>query len=140
MCEITFTLKHYVIGPQTKANGNVVEVNNVSSAHVENIAILKNPPTLSRSPYKTRLTKRPHHQPQLPTRSEQVNAAAAFVPHPDSDRDWRGRPWGFPGQPALLPRKTRTPGQGYRFFAGRGTGFHGILLTGQLLADGQFQP
>ena len=25
-------------------------------------------------------------------------------------------------------------------FAGRGMGFHGILLTGWLLANGQFQP
>ena len=30
-------------------------------------------------------------------------------------RDWRGQPWGFPGQPAPLPRKTRTPDQGYGF-------------------------
>ena len=30
-------------------------------------------------------------------------------------RDWRGQPWGFPGQPAPLPRKTRTPGQKYGF-------------------------
>ena len=86
MCEITFTLKHYAIGPQTKANGHVVEANDVFSAHVENVAILKNPPTLPRSPYKTRLTKRPHHLPQLPKRSEQVNAAAAFVPHPDPEQ------------------------------------------------------
>jgi hypothetical protein len=31
MCEITFTLKHYAIGAQTKANGNVVEANDVFS-------------------------------------------------------------------------------------------------------------
>lgn len=43
-------------------------------------------PTLPRSPYKTRLTKRPHHRGQLPKRSEQVNAATAFVPHPDSEQ------------------------------------------------------
>ena len=80
MCEVTFTLKHYAIAAQTKANGNVVDANDVFSAHVENISILKKPPTLPRSPYKNRTTKKPHHRPQLPTRSEQVNAAAAFVP------------------------------------------------------------
>jgi hypothetical protein len=88
MCEITFTLKHYAIGPQTKANGNIVEANNVFLAHIESVTILKNPPTLQRSPYKTRLTKRPHHRPQLPTRSEQINAAAAFVPQPDPDQKY----------------------------------------------------
>ena len=85
MCEITFILKHYAIGPQTKANGNVVEANDVFSALVENVSILKNPPILPTSPYKARLAKRPHHRPQLPTRNEQVNAAAAFVPHPETE-------------------------------------------------------
>ena len=37
------------------------------------------------------------------------------VPGPAPIRDWRGQPWGFPGQPAPLPHKTRTPGQGYGF-------------------------
>jgi hypothetical protein len=82
MCEITFTLKHYAIGPQTKENGKIVEANDIFSALVESVVILKIPLTLPRSPYKTRLLKRPHHRPQIPTRSEQVNAATAFVPLP----------------------------------------------------------
>jgi hypothetical protein len=85
MCKVTFTLKHYVIAAQTKADGRLVEANDVFSAQVETIAILKNPPILTRSPYKGRLARslRPHHRPQLPTRGEQVNAAAAFIPQPD---------------------------------------------------------
>ena len=90
MCEITFILKHYAIAAQTKTNGSVVDANDVFSAHVENVSILKKPPTLPRSPYKNRTTKKPHHRPQLPTRSEQINAAAAFVPrfhsNPNSPR------------------------------------------------------
>ena len=85
MCEVTFTLKHYAIAAQRKADGRLVEANDVFSAQVETIAILKNPPILARSPYKGRLARslRPHHRPQLPTRGEQVNAAAAFIPQPD---------------------------------------------------------
>jgi hypothetical protein len=64
MCEITFTLKHYAIAAQTKANGKVVEANDVFSAHVESVVILKNAPPLPRSPYKGKLTKIPHHRPQ----------------------------------------------------------------------------
>ena len=55
------------------------------TAQVETVALLKNPPTIVRSPYKGRLTRRPQHRPQIPTRGEQVNAAAAFVSHPDFD-------------------------------------------------------
>jgi len=80
MCEVTFTLKHYAIGGHRKADGKEVEATDVFSAQVETIVILKKPPVLAPSPYKGRLTKRPHHKPQLPTRGEQVNAAAAFLP------------------------------------------------------------
>jgi len=83
MCEITFTLKHYAIAAQRKADGRLVEANDVFSAQVETIAILKKPPVIARSPYKGRLARRPHHRPQLPTRGDQVNAAAAFLPQPD---------------------------------------------------------
>jgi len=44
---------------------------------------MKKPPTIARSPYKGRLTRRPHHSPQVPTRGEQINAAVAFVPQLD---------------------------------------------------------
>jgi hypothetical protein len=80
MCEITFTLKHYAIASHKKPDGTVVEASDVFSAQVETVAVLKNPPVLARSPYKGRLTRKPHHRPQHPTRGEQVNAAAAFVP------------------------------------------------------------
>ena len=33
----------------------------------------------------------------------------------DFSRDWCRQPWGFPRQPAPLPHKTRTPGQGAGF-------------------------
>jgi hypothetical protein len=81
MCEITFTLKHYTIRRHTKPDGNVVEPNNVFSAQVEGIAILKNPPIIVRSPYKGKLTRRPHHKPQVPTGGEQINTTV-FVPQP----------------------------------------------------------
>ncbi len=82
MCEITFVLKHITIAQHRKADGSVVDGNDVFSAQVETVAILKNPPILTRSPYKGRLTRKPQHHPQLPTRQEQVNATMAFVPHP----------------------------------------------------------
>ena len=85
LCEITFTVKHYAIAAHTKANGNVVDANDVFSAHVESVSILKKPPTLPRSPYKGRPTKKPQHHPQHPTRAEQVNAAPTFVPPVDLD-------------------------------------------------------
>lgn len=81
-CEITFTLKHYAIRPHTKPDGRVVEPYDTFSAQVEAVVILKKPPVLVRSPYKGRLTRPPHHRPQLPTRNEHVNAAEAFVPKP----------------------------------------------------------
>jgi hypothetical protein len=42
-CEITFTLKHYAIRAQTKADGKVIEAYDTFSAQVEAVAILKNP-------------------------------------------------------------------------------------------------
>ena len=85
MCEVTFTLRHYSISGHNlkKPDGRVVEANNTFSAQVEAVVILKKPPTIARSPYKGRLAKRPHHQPQLPSRGEQVNAAAGFVRQPN---------------------------------------------------------
>lgn len=56
---------------------------NVFFAQVETVAIFKNPPAIVPSPYKGRLTRRPHHRPQIPTTGEQINAAAAFVPQPN---------------------------------------------------------
>ena len=82
MCEITFTLRHYSIGVQTKPGGARVEAHDVFSAKVEAVSVLKNPPVIVRSPFKGR-TKRPHHRPQIPTRGEQVSAANAFVPQPN---------------------------------------------------------
>jgi len=81
LCEVTFTLKHYAIGAQKKSkdDGKDVEPHDIFSAQVESVAVLKNPPTIVRSPYKGRIIKRPHHRPQIPTRGEQVNAAEAFV-------------------------------------------------------------
>jgi len=124
-CEITFTLKHYTIRSQTKPDGRVMEPYDTFSAQVEAVVILKKPPILVRSPYKGRLTRPPHHRPQLPTRSEHVNAAEAFVPKSDFGsttasqfttplvnnpaalseattsgtvgRECHGLPWGFPG-------------------------------------------
>lgn len=81
LCEITFTLRHYNIGAQTKKDGS--EAHDVFSAQVEAVLVLKNPPVIVRSPFKGRTNKRPHHRPQIPTRGEQVNAAAAFVSQPD---------------------------------------------------------
>jgi len=81
-CEITFTLKHYAIKGQKVQAGNTSESYDTFSAQVEAIVILKNPPVLAPSPYKGRLTRRPLHRPQLPTRGEQLNAAEAFVPQP----------------------------------------------------------
>ena len=82
MCEITFTLRHYTIGAHTKPDGRKVDANDVFSAKVEAVTVLKNPPVVVRSPYRGQ-TRRPQHRPQLPTRREQVNAAVAFVPQPD---------------------------------------------------------
>ena len=85
LCEVTFTLKHYAIGAQksSKEGESYVEAHDIFSAQVETVAVLKNPPTIVRSPYKGRIIKRPHHRPQIPTREEQVNAAAAFISNPD---------------------------------------------------------
>lgn len=80
MCEVTFTLKHFTISRNTKPDGRVVEANDVFSAQVETVAILKHVAVIPRSPYKGRLTRRPHHRPQIPLRGEQINAANAFVP------------------------------------------------------------
>ena len=85
LCEVTFTLKHYAINAQKKEGDQDVQAHDIFSAQVETVALLKNPPTIVRSPYKGRLTRRPQHRPQIPTRGEQVNAAAAFVSHPDFD-------------------------------------------------------
>ena len=85
LCEVTFTLKHYAIAAQTKANGNVVDANDVFSAHVESVSILKKPPTLPPSPYKGRSGKKPKHRAQLPTRTEHINAAASSIPPFDLD-------------------------------------------------------
>jgi hypothetical protein len=81
-CEITFTLKHYAIKAQKGPASSVSEPYDTFSAQVEAVVILKNPPVLAPSPYKGRLTRRPLHRPQLPTRGEQLNAAEAFVPQP----------------------------------------------------------
>ncbi len=43
MCEITFTLKHYAIASHRKADGSVVEANNIFLAQVETVDILKTP-------------------------------------------------------------------------------------------------
>ena len=85
LCEVTFTLKHYAINAQKKEGGQDVEAHDIFSAQVETVALLKNPPTIVRSPYKGRITKRPQHRPQIPTRGEQVNAAAAFVSRTNFD-------------------------------------------------------
>ena len=83
LCEITFTLRRYGIGFQMKPDGMRLEAHDVFSAQVEAISVLKNPPVITRSPYKGRITKRPHHRPQIPTRGGKLNAAAAFVPQPN---------------------------------------------------------
>ena len=77
ICEITFTLKHFAINAHTKPNGNIIEANDVFSAHVESIAILKNPPSIPCSPYKGRSNKKPHHRAQVANKKE-VDRAAAF--------------------------------------------------------------
>lgn len=79
-CEVTFTLKHFAIGRHRDKDGLWVEPNDVFSAQVETVAILQKPPVLAPSSYKGRQIRRPHHKPQLPSRSEQINAAQAFVP------------------------------------------------------------
>lgn len=99
MCEVTFTLRHYAIGGN-RAKG--VDANDIFSAQVESVVILKKPPVLARSPYKGRLTRRPVHKPQLPTRGEQVNAAAAFLPQPDFGLITTGKP-------TILPLVSGTP-------------------------------
>jgi hypothetical protein len=53
MCEVTFILKHYAIAGHRK-DGHYVEANDIFSAQVETVAILKSPPVLARSPYKGR--------------------------------------------------------------------------------------
>ena len=70
-------LKHYAIGGHkgSDRDGKWIEAN-----IVESVAILKNPPVIVHCPYKGRLTRKPNHRPQLPTRGEQINAAQAFVP------------------------------------------------------------
>jgi len=83
MCEVTFMLKHYAIASHRKAGGREIESNDIFSAQVETVVVLKKLPTIAHSPYKGRLTRPSHHRPQLPTRGEQVNAAVAFVPQPD---------------------------------------------------------
>ena len=92
MCEVTFTLRHYSISGHKKPDGRVVEANDTFSAQVEAVVILKKPPTIARSPYKGRLAKRPHHQPQHPSRGEQVNAAAGFVRQPNFTPPIAGKP------------------------------------------------
>jgi hypothetical protein len=82
MCEVTFILKHYSIAGH-QMDGKYAEANDVFSAQVETVAILKSAPVLARSPYKGRLLRRPQHKPQIPTRAEQINAAEAFVPRPN---------------------------------------------------------
>lgn len=82
-CEITFTLKHIAIASRRKPDGSVMEATDVFSAHVESVAVLKNPPMIARSPYKGRIMRRPQHRPQLPSRGEQVNASVAFIPRPN---------------------------------------------------------
>ena len=59
LCEVTFTLKHYMINAQKKEGGQDVEAHDIISAQVETIqvALLKNPPTIVHSPYKGRMTK-----------------------------------------------------------------------------------
>ena len=83
LCEVTFTLKHYAIGVQKRDGGQDAEAHDVFSAQVEAVAVLKNPPLVARSPYKGRISKRPHHRAQVPSRGEQVNAAATFVSRPE---------------------------------------------------------
>lgn len=75
MCEITFTLRHYTMGPQTK-EGVRVEAHDLFSANVEWISVLKSPPVIVQSPFKGR-NKRPQHKPQIPTRREQVVSQAS---------------------------------------------------------------
>jgi hypothetical protein len=83
MCEVTFILKHYSIVGHRK-DSSYVEANDVFSAQVETVAILKNLPVLAHSPYKGCLLRRPQHRPQVLTRREQINAAEVFVPQPAS--------------------------------------------------------
>jgi hypothetical protein len=40
------------------------------------------------------------------------------------DREYDRQPWGFFGQPAPVPRKTRTRSYGCGFPMGTGVGFH----------------
>jgi hypothetical protein len=77
---LVFSLKHYAIGVQKRDGAPDVEGHDIFSAQVETVAVYKNPPVLVRSPYKGRTTKRPHHRAQIPTRGEQINSAAAFIP------------------------------------------------------------
>ena len=54
LCKVTFTLKHYAIGAQksSKEGESYVEAHDIFSAQVETVAVLKNPPSIVRSPYK----------------------------------------------------------------------------------------
>jgi len=113
MCEITFTLRHYAIAAHTKPDGRKVDANDVFSAKVEAVTVLKNPPVVVRSPYRGQ-TRRPQHRPQLPTRREQVNAAVAFVPQPDFGRAFTGSsttvpPLNIKPNPAMIPSNVASP-------------------------------
>ena len=62
LCELTFTLRHYVIGGQMTLDVKEVGANNVSvfSAQVETVVILEYPLVVVCSPYKGRLTMQLH--------------------------------------------------------------------------------
>lgn len=111
-CEITFTLRHYTIEAHTKPDGRKVDANDVFSAKVEAVTILKNPPVLVRSPYRGQ-TRRPQHRPQLPTRGEQVGAAVAFVPQPNFGQAFAGpstvAPLNVQPDPALISPNNTVP-------------------------------
>lgn len=108
MCEVTFTLRHYAIRGHKNSDGKWIDPNDVFSAQVESVAILTGPPVLVRSPYKGRLTRRPHHKPQIPTRGEQVNSALAFIPRLDYGLVQPTLPTQLPGTNADIETTTTT--------------------------------
>ncbi|KAH9483663.1 hypothetical protein JR316_0003133 [Psilocybe cubensis] len=82
LVEVTFSLKHYYITSKTD------KPNDTFTAIIENITILKPPPTVSHGPYRSLLSpkKKPARRIQTPlgisTRGKQINAAKSFIPVP----------------------------------------------------------
>lgn len=79
LVKVTFTLRHY----HMVATATRPDASDTFSAKVESLSILAVPTPILESRFRENVSPRkPRHLPQTPTRSEQVNAARAFVPFP----------------------------------------------------------